>query len=340
MSITERNLRQSEIFLSVIVTAHDRREFIIKALDSIKSQTLSRDSYEVIVVKNYKDDKIDSYIGINGFKSIVTNATPVGEKLSMAVGISKGNVITVLEDDDEYTEDRLKAIYDVFTNTACSTYFENTQSYIDSDGTALPRVDTLKNEGNIYIENSEITTEKFIMFRKDPAGNASCMAISKEILVNHLEESSKIWRSQDAFILFLGLSYSKIIVRDWRKLTRQRVHVSATKLPGNLTRDTYLIEKNQREKRNYDDWKVIAGLTIGTNVHRIATLQFNFRKFLSLLYSNDRKTAIYSLKYILRLATFVGIKNETFYLLIWSVYMVSPSFLGKIAYLHYKSSLG
>lgn len=334
----EKGADYAKMFISVIVTAHDRREFIIKALDSIIKQTLSRDRYEVIVVKNYKDDKIDRYIEVNGFKSMVTNAVPVGAKLAMAIEMSNGNVVTVLEDDDEFTEGRLHAIYEVFMSTGNTTYFENMQIYINRDESTISRVDTIKNEGDIRIENKGITPEEYIRLLREPGGNASCMAISKDILVDHLEELSMIWRSPDTFVLFLGFSHASFVVRDRRKLTRQRVHISATKLPDNLTRNAYLREKYQREKRNYDDWRVIVNLTIDTNVYRIATLLFNHRKFLFLLYSKDRRSAVHSLKNILKLAGFLGIRNETFYLLAWAIYMVSPSFFGAFAYLHYRSS--
>ena len=39
-------------FISVIVTAYNRKQFILEALNSIVNQTLSKDKYEVIVTKN------------------------------------------------------------------------------------------------------------------------------------------------------------------------------------------------------------------------------------------------------------------------------------------------
>ena len=335
----EKSVDSNRIFISVIVTAHDRREFIMKALASIMRQTLSRDRYEVIVVKNYKDDEVDRYIEFNNYKSIVTNAVRVGKKLSMAINISKGNVITILEDDDEYNESRLQAVYETFMNIGETVYFENMQAYIDQNGNTISRFNRLKNEEDIRIENNGITTEEYLQMLKEPAGNVSCMAISKKILVDHLEDLSKIMRSPDTFILFLGFSHSNFVVRDRRKLTKQRIHVSATKLPDNLTRNVYLREKYYRGKSSYDDWNVIINLTIGTNVYRIATLLLNHRKFLYLMYSQDRKAVIDSLKYIVKLTGFVGIKTETLNLLAWAMHLFSPSFFITVAYLHYRLSL-
>lgn len=41
-------------FISVIVTAYNRKQFILEALNSIVNQTLSKDKYEVIVTKNFE----------------------------------------------------------------------------------------------------------------------------------------------------------------------------------------------------------------------------------------------------------------------------------------------
>ncbi len=53
-------------FISVIITAYNRKEFILEALQSAVNQTLKRDKYEIICIKNFKDAKIDRYIKDNG----------------------------------------------------------------------------------------------------------------------------------------------------------------------------------------------------------------------------------------------------------------------------------
>jgi len=40
-------------FISVIVTAHNRREFLLDAVNSALNQTLPKDEYEIIVVRNF-----------------------------------------------------------------------------------------------------------------------------------------------------------------------------------------------------------------------------------------------------------------------------------------------
>ena len=47
------------IFISVIIIAYKRKEFLLGAIKSVLNQTLDKKYYEIIVVKNYKDDAID-----------------------------------------------------------------------------------------------------------------------------------------------------------------------------------------------------------------------------------------------------------------------------------------
>jgi len=60
-------------YISVIVTAYKRRQYLYNALLSLKAQTLSRNKYEVIVVKDFEDPQIDNLIKEMGWKSIYSN---------------------------------------------------------------------------------------------------------------------------------------------------------------------------------------------------------------------------------------------------------------------------
>ncbi|MFP3287412.1 MAG: glycosyltransferase [Acidilobus sp.] len=57
-------------YISVIVTAYNRRRYLPFALRSLEAQTLPRDKFEVIVVKNFDDKESDSIISRNGWKDV------------------------------------------------------------------------------------------------------------------------------------------------------------------------------------------------------------------------------------------------------------------------------
>ena len=59
--------------ISVIVTAYNRRQYLPEALRSLEVQTLSRDEFEVIVVKNFEDPVSDEIIRRNGWRWVYSD---------------------------------------------------------------------------------------------------------------------------------------------------------------------------------------------------------------------------------------------------------------------------
>ena len=62
---------ESNSMISVIITAYNRRDYLIDAMNSVLSQTLKKERYEVIVVKNFYDKELDEFIYKNGFISSI-----------------------------------------------------------------------------------------------------------------------------------------------------------------------------------------------------------------------------------------------------------------------------
>jgi Glycosyl transferase family 2. len=65
----------NDVFISVIITAYNRKEFLLDAIKSALKQTLPKDKYEIIVIKNFKDNLIDDFINENNIKSILMEGT-------------------------------------------------------------------------------------------------------------------------------------------------------------------------------------------------------------------------------------------------------------------------
>ena len=56
--------------ITVIITAYDRKKFILNAVKSALNQKIPESNYELIVVKNYNDKTIDSFLDKNGIKNV------------------------------------------------------------------------------------------------------------------------------------------------------------------------------------------------------------------------------------------------------------------------------
>ena len=96
--------KDHSIIISVIVIAHNRKTFLLGALNSLLKQSLNRKLFEIIVVKNFKDQVIDEYIENNSIVGIFCNSINIGMKMSAGIIASRGNILSFLEDDDRFLE--------------------------------------------------------------------------------------------------------------------------------------------------------------------------------------------------------------------------------------------
>jgi glycosyltransferase involved in cell wall biosynthesis len=64
-------------YISVIVTAYNRKDFILKAIRSVLTQSLDKSEYEIIVIKNFNNKALDTFLKGKNVKTILFN---VGNK--------------------------------------------------------------------------------------------------------------------------------------------------------------------------------------------------------------------------------------------------------------------
>ncbi|MEM3265626.1 MAG: glycosyltransferase [Thermoplasmata archaeon] len=187
-------------YISVIVTAYNRKEFLLDALKSVVNQTLDRKFYEIIVVKNFNDNEIDNYILENNIKEIDMDGRI---DLFFKAGIleSHGNIISFLEDDDLFTKDKLEYIYNNFTDKV--VYIHNNFIAINKNGN---KIDFMN---------------KAIDF------NMSCISIRKDIINKNF---SKVTIMSDVFMYLSAIGNGKII-KAKKVLTYYRIHDNNLSIP-------------------------------------------------------------------------------------------------------------
>jgi len=120
--------------ISVIVTAYKRRQYLYNALLSLKAQTLSRNKYEVIVVKDFEDPQIDNLIKEMGWKSIYSNEEYQGRMYLNGLKEADGDIITFLDDDDTYMPNRLEYVHNVFRQNPDIGYLQHSHIHLDTNG--------------------------------------------------------------------------------------------------------------------------------------------------------------------------------------------------------------
>ena len=94
--------------ISVIITLYNRTQFIHEAIESVINQTLNKDLYEIILISNIPIDT--SNYGKIVELSIIEDKE-IGKMYQRGLEISKGKIITFLDDDDLFYETYMQIHY-------------------------------------------------------------------------------------------------------------------------------------------------------------------------------------------------------------------------------------
>lgn len=113
-----------EILVSVIIPTYSRNEMLERAINSVLNQ--SYNNIEILVIDDNdpeseyrRKNEVIMKKYINNNVKYIKNERNLGGALSRNVGIlnSKGEIVSFLDDDDEYYKDRIKKQVEVFNNS-------------------------------------------------------------------------------------------------------------------------------------------------------------------------------------------------------------------------------
>ena len=224
-------------YISVVVTAYNRRKYLPFALRSLEAQTLPRDKFEVIVVKNFDDKESDDIISRNGWKDVYEDSTYHGRMVLAGLEESKGEVITFLDDDDMYASNRLEEVYKAFTSYDRLVYFHNSQTIIDDNGNLLERSPRSKNlvGGStivIDVDKLQMLAKKYVMSAVDITlkvrvgadFNNGSVAVRRHVVESHAQLLKRLPASIDNFVFVSSLKAGGLMYFTDERLTLYRVH--------------------------------------------------------------------------------------------------------------------
>jgi len=197
-------IEQKLPYISVIIIAYNRREFLLKAIKSVINQTLDKQYYEIIVIKNYNDGKIDDFINKNNIINIFSSDNSIVGKIDDAIKISNGDIISFLEDDDLFFENKLEIVYKEFKKDMNIVYYHNLCVPINKNGETI----------NMNHINTRLDF------------NLSSISIKKSIVKIH--NADQINGAPDSLMYLCALESDKKIIEGKEKLTYYMYHNSAS----------------------------------------------------------------------------------------------------------------
>jgi glycosyltransferase involved in cell wall biosynthesis/MoaA/NifB/PqqE/SkfB family radical SAM enzyme len=112
--------RPSDLKISAIICTHNRAPYLVKAIESLLDQTLSRDSYEIIVVDNRSTDgtgeAVKRFLNEKNVRYVYEPALGLSHARNAGWRNAKGRYVAYLDDDAIASSGWLERIVEVFEN--------------------------------------------------------------------------------------------------------------------------------------------------------------------------------------------------------------------------------
>ena len=216
-----------EPYISVIITAFNRKEYLIKAVRSVLDQTLSREHFEIIVTKNFVDIEIDKFLQESQVRVINDPVEGLGKRIASALRETKGDIISFLEDDDLFQSNKLQEVIREFSRNPKLGFFHDAYLNMDFEGNHLTK-SMLPNTKSILVFNGGNLTcrDILLMHRLSGAGHNSCISIRRTLVFSHIEKLKLIKGAVDAFLFYLSIQSDYQIIISPQVMTIYRVHNS------------------------------------------------------------------------------------------------------------------
>jgi len=95
--------------VTIVITAHNRKKYLPYAINSIFSTPSAKaiEDIEIIIVKNFKDNNIDSWLDLHNVKNIITSEESLAQKQAIGIFNAHGDLIAFLEDDDMFALNKI-----------------------------------------------------------------------------------------------------------------------------------------------------------------------------------------------------------------------------------------
>jgi len=220
-------------FFTVLIVAYRRTEYLRSAIDSVLDQTLGRERYEVVLTMGVHDAGIEQYCRDHGVTLLFEESWDLGHRINRAMDACSGQVIVLLEDDDEFAPTKLAILWDEFQGHPDLAYYHNGFETIGPHGESLDqgrfrRRSSLLSEsqGPVYSPPGNAWDRFVRLAPLDPSWNTSSLAFRRELLDGHREELDRLAFMADRLVYFCALTQNRSILLDSRRLTRYRLHAA------------------------------------------------------------------------------------------------------------------
>lgn len=263
---------EDPVEVTVLVTAYNRTEYLEKALASVLRQDVDPSRFELLLLSNVpQHGRL-----LEGFREPHPSArlrflrvgeSSIGEMLELGVEASRGRVICLLNDDDEWVPTKLSRVLSTFRSHPRLVYVWNGVQRISAKGeplqtkgrfaaSGLPSGQEAVVEGGHPAELLQILRWRSIGF------NDSSVSVLRETVTKFLPQLRTILTNEDSFLLYASaVSGGQLLFLD-DPLTRYRVHGGGMSQASNSGVSETWEKLVQNDRRELAAWRVIRDMVV------------------------------------------------------------------------------
>ncbi|BAB60066.1 hypothetical protein [Thermoplasma volcanium GSS1] len=214
--------------VSVIISAHDRKKYVMNAIKSVLDQSVGRDKIEIILVKNFSDVALDNFCEKNKIKNVLFFGPTLGEKMARGIMESSSEIICFLDDDDMFEPNKVENVLKAF-NEDDIVYYHNGVRIIDEDGRIVEKNYTGRMRVNVRLNDA-----RSIKMARKLNGDwyMSCISVRRDFAVSMIDTLKSLPASFDKLMYYSALASKGVLIVDNAPLTRYRLHSSLTTVIG------------------------------------------------------------------------------------------------------------
>ena len=245
--------------VSVIIVAHNRRNFLPNAIQSVLNQSISKNLFEVLIVKNFIDEEFDNHFLSKGLQIITTKEQSLGSKIIAGVKNCNGGIISFLEDDDIFLENKLETVIKAFSDNRL-IYYHNNYSTINEKGNSInfKPLYIARVKKSLRVDTNDLSLRKLsIMGNSNGFFNLSCISIRKSLILGYLGSLQGLDVAVDNFFFYLAIDSGYCIFIDKKVLTEYRVHNSNSSLVVTSNKSLFCNKKVTFFKKDFAGFHAI-----------------------------------------------------------------------------------
>jgi hypothetical protein len=208
-----------------VVTAFGRRAFLRGAVESVSGQATPALPVQIVVVKDFSDPPIDSFLRRIGALALQPTGTELGSWISQALSVAEGTVLAFLDDDDLFLPGHLVTIERHFRETPRLGYFRSGIVEFSGDPSlAAPHRAGLPLRSWWVGDESKDPRTVESLWRAGAAFNHSSIAVRRELVEAFRTDLERLGNGYSAFLFYAALVSRYGILFDPQPGTRFRLH--------------------------------------------------------------------------------------------------------------------